>query len=201
MYKFIIPIILIGTAIAGFIMKTGPFYTDVSGLQAQVNSYNEALNNAKSLQGQRDLLTTKYNTISLENLDKLQKLLPDNVDNIRLILEIGKIAQPYGMTLSDVKYNASASTSTPGAPSGIEQGNTINNSLNNNYGSLDLEFSTQGTYGNFLSFLNDLEHNLRIVDISSIEFSSDVGSASSSQQTDTSIYKYSFKIKTYWLKN
>ena len=198
MYKLIIPIILIGTAIAGFVMKTGPYYNDISNIQTQVSSYNEALSNAKSLQGQRDLLTTKYNTINPENLDKLQKLLPDNVDNIRLILEIGEIAKPYGMVLSDVKYDASVSSNTKGVANVVAGAGQ--NNLNSNYGILDLEFSTQGTYDNFLSFLNDLEHNLRIVDISSIEFSSDTGSSTtSSQQND--IYKYSFKIKTYWLKN
>ena len=198
MYKLIIPIILIGTAIAGFVMKTGPYYNDISNIQTQVSSYNEALSNAKSLQGQRDLLTTKYNTINPENLDKLQKLLPDNVDNIRLILEIGEIAKPYGMVLSDVKYDASVSSNTKGVANVVAGAGQ--NNLNSNYGILDLEFSTQGTYDNFLSFLNDLDHNLRIVDISSIEFSSDTGSSTtSSQQND--IYKYSFKIKTYWLKN
>ena len=124
--------------------------------------------------------------------------MPDNVDNIRLILEIGEIAKPYGMVLSDVKYDASVSSNTKGVANVVAGAGQ--NNLNSNYGILDLEFSTQGTYDNFLSFLNDLEHNLRIVDISSIEFSSDTGSSTtSSQQND--IYKYSFKIKTYWLKN
>ena len=57
-----------------------------------MTSYNEALNNSKALEDKRDTLTAKYNTIDPNDLIKLQKLLPDNVDNIRLILEIGQIA-------------------------------------------------------------------------------------------------------------
>jgi hypothetical protein len=53
-------------------------------------------------------LTQKYSTIDPVNLDKLTKLLPDNVDNIRLILEIEKIASPYGMILKDVKYETAS---------------------------------------------------------------------------------------------
>ena len=55
----------------------------------------------------------------------------------------------------------------------------------------------------FLSFLKDLESNLRIVDMSSIQFSSDsnTGLNLSSSSSSTEAYKYNFKIKTYWLKN
>ena len=59
--------------------------------------------------------------------------------------------------------------------------------------------SIQGSYGNFLNFLHDLETNLRIVDISAITFSSDTFSGSGSTSPDS--YKYNFAIKTYWLKN
>ncbi len=205
MLRLIVPIILIVVAIAGFVMFASPLYQDVANLQAQVASYDEALGNAKSLESQRDNLTTKENGISLENKVKLEKFLPNNVDNIRLILEIGNIAKPYGMILGDVKYGAS-NTSTAGSQPGTTAQNISSNSLNglsnSNYGSLDLEFSTTGTYDNFLSFLNDLEHNLRIVDVSSIQFSSDSGAgATPSQGVDLNSYKYSFKIRTYWLKN
>jgi len=39
-----------------------------------------------------------------------------------------------------------------------------------------------------------------MVDISSVEFSSDTGSVSAKTKPSDS-YKYDFKIKTYWLKN
>jgi len=102
---------------------------------------------------------------------KVTKLLPDNVDNIRLVLEIGSLAAPYGMVLKDVKYSAPDNTTNtqtnnnPSAP-GAQKVNT-------DYGSSDLEFSIEGSYFNFLNFMKDLEKNLRIVDVSSISFSSE----------------------------
>ena len=90
MFRYILPIILIGIAIAGFFTFTNPFYENVLLEREQVASYNEALNNSKALEAERDKLTQKYNSFDPENLSKLQKLLPDNVDNIRLILEIEK---------------------------------------------------------------------------------------------------------------
>lgn len=198
MFRFTIPVILIGIAIAGFFAFINPLYRDILVLRTQVASYDEALNNSKALENERDKLTSKYNTIDPANLERLSKLLPNNVDNIRLILEIEKVAGPYGMVLKDVKYNT-VDTGTAEETGGITQGNEVSQVLNKDYGAWDLEFSTEGTYNNFISFIKDLESNLRIVDTSSIGFSSSTGSVSGSSASD--IYRYAFKIKTYWLKN
>lgn len=194
MFKYFLPVSLIGVAVAGFFIFTDPFYADVLSNKDQIASYNEALDNSKALEAQRDKLTQKYNSFSTDDLSKLQKLLPDNVDNIRLILEIEKIAAPYGMVLKDVKYDTTSTTA------GAQPAKTtVISSSNKDYGAWNLEFSTQGTYNNFISFLKDLESNLRIVDISSIQFSSNASSGLNPSTSNS--YKYDFKIRTYWLKN
>lgn len=203
MLRYIVPIILIVIAGAGFILFTNPIFKDISEIKNEIASYNEALNNAKSLENERDKLTKKYNAINPNDLSKLQKFLPDNVDNIRLILEIEKIASPYGMVLKDVKYDVTEKEST--IQKQIQSGAVVNPLMENEdkeYGTLDLEFSTEGKYSSFVDFVKDLESNLRIVDISSIVFSSDVNLMLGKvkvQPLDS--YKYDFKIKTYWLKN
>ncbi len=197
------PAILIGISVVVFFAFTNPIYNDIGQLRATVASYNEALGNSKELENERDKLTTKYNSIDPSNLIKIQKLLPDNIDNIRLILEIEQIALPYGMALKDVKYNATTDTgsaTTPVATMAVVQGGGAVQSAPKDYGVWDLEFSTTGTYDNFLNFLRDLESNLRIVDISSIQFASDTTSGTVASPSVQS-YQYDFKIKTYWLKN
>ena len=59
-------------------------------------------------------------------------------------------------------------------------------------------FQSNILYNNFINFTRDLESNLRIVDISSIEFLSSTSVLSGSSPDS---YKYNFKVKTYWLKN
>src|SRR3989338_2272272 len=198
MFRFIIPIILIGVSIAGVLMFTNPIYREISLLKGQVASYNQALDNSKALENERDKLTKKYNSITSENLGKLQKLLPNNVDNIRLILEIEKIASPYRMALKDIRYNPVKKEVAKIGGAVIEAGGSPE-SLSKDYGVWDLEFSTEGAYNNFVSFIKDLENNLRIVDVSSIEFSSDAGGGAN--PSSLQIYKYAFKTKTYWLKD
>ncbi|HNW71539.1 MAG TPA: hypothetical protein PKZ36_02430 [Candidatus Paceibacterota bacterium] len=202
MFRYFIPIILIGASVAGFVTFTNPTLKSISTLKNEISSYNEALTNAKALEGERDKLTKKYNSVDTANLSRLQKLLPDSVDNIRLILEIEKLASPYGMVLKDVKYESASKKDE--AKSTTNQGLQVSEGLmkddGKQYGTWELEFSTKGTYQNFVNFVKDIESNLRIVDISSVKFSSDSDlTLGKTQPTDS--YKYEFKIKTYWLKN
>lgn len=203
--RFITPIILIGMSIGIFFVFTNSIYGDISTLRVQEASYNEALNNSKALENQRDVLTAKYNAISPDDLQKLQKLVPDNIDNIRLILEIEQIAAPYKMVLKNIQYNPTSTTqsavpgavATPGSVSPVAA-----QSSGKNYGTWDLEFSTSGSYDNFLNFTRALDSNLRIVDISSVDISPSNGTTSTPGSTSSSdAYTYNFKIKTYWLEN
>jgi Tfp pilus assembly protein PilO len=209
MFRFATPIILVVIAVSGFFVFIQPTYKEITDLNTQIVSYNQALDNSRSFAEERDKLVNKNNSISLEDKSRLQKFLPDNVDNIRLILEIGNIASPYGMVLEDVKYDtltqSSTTSSTSGTPATPSTSAKTTQS-NQDYGTWNLEFSTQGTYNNFLNFVKDLESNLRIVDISSIQFSSNTGTGPTGvgvgvTPNNSNIYKYSFKIKTYWLKD
>jgi len=127
------------------------------------------------------------------------------VNNVRLILEIEQIATPYNMTLSNIQYdttdNASLSTNGVARATPVVQGGTTPTASQQDYVTFNLEFSTSGTYDNFISFTKDLESNLRIVDISSISFSSDSSIGTAIKAGSPDIYSYDFKIKTYWLKS
>ncbi len=214
--RLILPIFLILVSLGAFLFFINPTYNQIQELKTESSSYNEALSNSKKLENERDKLTAKYNAIDKNHLSKLQKLLPENVDNIRLILEIGQLAAPYGMVLKNIKYSTTADTtpssgpgaSTPGAVGSVSGQTPVAAAplgVNKSYGVWDLEFSVSGTYNNFINFTKDLENNLRIVDISSVQFSSSSGGSSTglagSSASSNDSYQYDFKIKTYWLKN
>ena len=203
MFRYLTPIILTGAAIAGFLFFTKPILGEITTIKQDVVSYNEALDNAKNLESERDKLTKKFNSIDPDNLLKLQKFLPDAVDNIRLILESEKIASPYGMVLKNISYDSQdkSTNSTSSSSTGIS-GDKIKKDTTKGYGIWNLGFSTEGSYSDFISFTKDLESNLRIVDIDSVTFSSNsAGGVSLGKVKPNDYYGYTFKIKTYWLKN
>jgi Tfp pilus assembly protein PilO len=192
--RLFIPILLIVVSVGTFILYINPAYQALGTLRTQKAEYDEALNNSKILQTIRGTLSDKYKSFDPNDLAKVSKLLPDNVDNIKLILEIQRIASTYGMTLQNVKFNTDTPSTTAVTQSGFVTSGAAQSAPKKGFGTFDLQFSTQGGYSNFVSFMSDLEKSLRIVDVKSVSFTS------TNTATGSDTYKYDFKITTYWFK-
>lgn len=197
--RFILPSILIIIAFGLFFLYTNKTYSNIRDLQKTDSSYNEALDNSKQLQAVRDELTSKYNNIPKESLDRLKKLLPSSVNNIRLILEIDDIAAARSMNITNVTYSNESISKDKNSndPKSISTPDSIAES-GKPYGTFPMEFRVEGSYENFHQFLAALEGNLRILDITGINFNSPVEILAG---TPANYYSFNFKINTYWLKN
>ena len=182
MMRFIIPSILAAAAIGLFVVYTNPHYQEVKVLQTQASQYDDALNKAKDLRATRDQLLAKKNTFSTTDMDRLQHALPDNVDNIRLIIDINNIAARHGLSLKSINIGAVSDSSS--ARSALAVG-----SSGSAVGSVTVDFTIGASYTDFLAFLHDLEYSLRIVDVESITFKPGIGSSAD----------YALTIRTYWL--
>ena len=179
MIRLVTPIILIFVAVGLFFGYIDPTYQDIKELRLEEGTFNEALNQSRELQEIRDSLLSRYNTFSQQDLDRLEKLLPDHVDNVRLILDIDSIASQYNMRTRNVTVSRTSS----------EDPNVIG-ANQSDVDSVVLSFSVAATYESFIQFLKDLESSLRIVDLVGISFSSTEGEA----------FDFNVSIKTYWLK-
>lgn len=181
--KFLTPLIFIVAGLGIFFGYIDPMYQGtIKPLQMQIDQYNSVLASSKVLLAKRDSLNAKYTAIDPNDIAKLEKMLPDTIDNIRLVIDLNSIAQRYGMSISNLNLTGADSSS-------VQQGSTIS-SGGNKYGSVTIGFTVTTTYDTFLSFLKDLEQSLRILDVTGISFSS----------TPTGLYSFSLTIKTYWLK-
>lgn len=184
--RFLIPSILLAAAIGLFALYTNNAYQGPGGvksLRAQVSAFDEALNKAKELKSRRDELISKRNTFSADDVQKLERILPDNVDNIRFVIDINGIAARHGLSLKNVGLGSVSDAKA--ARSALAVG-----SSGDPVGSAEISFSLTATYDDFLIFLQDLEHSLRIVDIEKIAFKA----ASPGDR-----YEYSLTVRTYWL--
>lgn len=180
--RLFLPIILVVAAIGLFVVYTNPTYQGTKALTTQVNAYNDALNKSQELRKVRDNLLSKRNTFSADDMQKLKEILPDNVDNIRLIIDINNIASRHGLSLGGVNLGDIAG--------GGASKNVLAGSSGGPVGTVDVGFSVTTTYDGMLSFLGDLEHSLRIVDVEKISF----GTGSSDQNA------FIIGIRTYWLR-
>lgn len=190
--KNLIATILTIAAIGLFYSYISPTYGEITDLRAEKAEYDEALNNSQKVQDARDELLGKYNSFAPDDLKRLEKLLPNYVDNIRLIIEIDSIASRYNMILKDVQVSVPAAPAgVSGTPNGILPGE---DSLP--YGTTELSFSVVGPYETYRSFIKDLEKSLRIIDITGVSFTAD------KEAKDASYDVFTFKtsLQTYWLK-
>lgn len=201
--KLILPISFLAITGILFFFIINPFYGEAKQIKADVATYNLALTNSTELQKTRDSLLGTYKNIKKEDLDRLEHFLPNNIKNIELVLEIEKIANMHGMPVKNIRFDSSKIVTTPSNDTASSD-NTV--AAENDpdkelpYGIFPVDFVVDGDYDTFLAFLKDLELNLRLVDVKSIYFSVPQAAASVGGATIPSIYSYSFKINTYWLK-
>lgn len=186
----IFSIIIIVASIASFVMIVQPQYKEIQELQAKSSELEEVLSNARRLQSLRDGLLEKRNELSDADMARLAKMVPENVDNVKLILELQSIANQYNLEIE------AASANKEGEGEGTEGESTDAEASfvdvdSRDYGIIALDFDISGDYFDFLAFLRDLEQNLRITDVRSLGFSGG----------DDGEYSFQLTLETYWLKD
>lgn len=178
MIRTILTFLFLITAVAFFFLKTQPYLDDIGNLKADKQNYDEALANSRELETLRDQLLSQYNAIPLESAERLNKLLPLNIDSGSLIGMAESRALAHGLSLKnmEVKEELTDSPTTLGMS-------------RHPYGTVALTFSLSGPYASALAFFADLEQSLRLIDVNTIGFSSG----------PTDNYEFSITAKTYYL--
>ena len=190
--RYLFLLLIIGASIITFVVVVSPRYKDITAARADIVSYQKRLDTATKLSASREDLIARYNSIAKSDLDNLKTILPDSVDNIRLIIQLDSLATKNGLSsLRGVEYTTATTASAP-KPATAAAAAAV---AQKPYEDFTVSFETTGQYKNFLSFISDLEQNLRLVDISEITFGPSSGANSSANSL-----AYKVTVKTYWLK-
>ena len=193
MNKNITALILIVLAIGLYFTYTKAEIDVVKTIQAQNDQYVSALDNAKQLIAYRDKVRTDYNNLSQDDKDRIAKMIPRTVDNIRLVIELNNIALQHNIPIKNVKASVSGGNkSTQSASTAFQsQSASLQNSISNpTVDTVNVSFSATASYADFTAFLQDIESNLRIMDVTHLTLSAN----------NTDKYDYSVELKTYWLR-
>jgi Tfp pilus assembly protein PilO len=172
--------ILIIIAIGLFYTFTSSQYAVVQNLRAEAEEYQKVLDGAEAISETNASVEDQYRKIPKAEIERLNKVLPDNIDTVRLALDLDGMAGVYGISLKKVQVDRQEEDNT-----GVI---SIGNS--NPYEKVNVTFTFISNYPNFTRFLADLEKSLRIANVRSIHF-----------QTNTvGLYEHKITIETYWLK-
>jgi hypothetical protein len=104
---------------------------------------------------------------------------------VRLIIDITNIAKAEGLTLTNISISGPDTTGGKAVAGALGPQESP-------YGTVAFSFGIATTYEKFKQFLSDLEHSLRVMDITGITF----GESSSV----TGVTVYSVQGQTYWLR-
>ena len=206
--KLFSSIIFLAISLVIFFVFIDPIYGEIKQLKADVSAYNIALSNSTELQKTRDSLINIYKEVKTEDKERLAHFLPSSIGNIDLILEIEKIANLHGMPIGNIKFDSSKNlVGNKDTTSNNSTDNIIraeNSELDNlPYGIFPMEFIIEGRYETFISFMKEVEKNLRLVDIKSVSFNvpqQSSGGDGGGISADPNVYSYTLKVETYWLK-
>lgn len=190
MNKNLTPIILIVLALGIYFTFTRGKIDELKSVQAVNAQYQQAIDNSEKLVKVRNTVLASYNAISAEDRERLEKMLPDNVDNVRLIIDATGVATRHGITVKNIKTSASSANSSTNSAVIPTNSSPTRVNVANSYDTVTLSFNVSTSYQTFIDFMKDLEASLRIMDISKITLNAN----------DNGIYDYGVEIKTYWLK-
>ena len=192
MNKNITATILTALAFGVYFTYTTVKWDEVKAVQAVNDQYSQAIANADNLITTRDKVLQAYNSLSEDDRARIDKMVPNSVDNIRLIIDINSIANRRGIVLRGINAQARMS----GAPNGQDMAGSPSGDMPNNIISaptldtVSVSFNTSTSYGNFIDFMRDLESSLRIIDLTHMTMA----------VNDKGGYDFAVQLTTYWLR-
>lgn len=161
-------------------MLIKPLYGEVKELSAEKVSFEKALSDTRQIQESRDELLSKYNTVSQENIERLDKILPSQSGAMKFILEMESIAQKNGVIMKRIDIKEQEETA--------KKDNS--GEMAKPWESVPFSAKLSGSYRSFYLFIKDLEKSLRLTDVNIVNFSSG--------QTD--FYEFVVDGSFYWKK-
>jgi len=186
--KSIIQLAIICICVAIYIFYIKPTGEDLKVLMDTKSQYDTVLASSIKLKNERDKVNAEYRTILPENIDRLNKMIPDNFNPVLFANELSFLASKYGMLVKDFKVDEAK----------VDTREAIINQIElKPYKTFTVTFRVTGAYSQFESFLADIEKSLRIIDVVGLGLRSVSGQGGGSVGNS---YEYSLEVKTYSLR-
>ncbi|OGG78521.1 hypothetical protein A3A36_00485 [Candidatus Kaiserbacteria bacterium RIFCSPLOWO2_01_FULL_52_12b] len=180
----VLPLLALFLAIGIFFVYISPMWSGtIATTKAAIKSNNEALAAAATYKARENELASAKNAMDPDNLARLSALLPDSVDNVRLILDLNALAARSGLTLSNIDVARTAADS-------VSVSDALPSTDASVVGAANLSLSAVGTYQALQTFLLGVEMSERLLDVKEIALSG----------SDTGVYTYKMTVRLYWLR-
>lgn len=169
MPKFLITIILLfGTTIVGFFYLL-PQWRNFQALREDSTALAGISEEFDALIQNRDALLNLINSVSSDNLQRIDQALPVGIRAADFLVSLESMAGKNNVVLRRVDLASSAEASPRGGqprPAGA----TVSAQKSGVINEFPVGISISGSYESFKGFLSYLEKNLRLIDVRDIAF-------------------------------
>ncbi len=179
--KPFLPILLLVLSVGMFYLYTNPRYAAIRDLLKQRSEYQTALANIEAVKQLRDSLETQYGNLSQDDINRLEKIIPQNLNTVKLSADLDAIASRRSLSLKSVRVNEQVSDNSGVAAKEDKP-----------YKTTTISFTVLGSYPNFVAMLKDMEKSLQLIDVRSISMRSGLSSAA--------IMQFDVTFQTYWIQ-
>lgn len=194
MSKVVTPILFIIIAIGLFFTYLRPAYGVLQAFQAQTDVLDSTIKESENLIQMHNDMLTQYENIDPTDHAKLKKILPDNIDVVRLIMDIDALSIKHNLVIDsfevpqirDIEQDARNSRNARQSEEELKP-----------VGSAVLSVECKGEYQDFKNFLTDIEHSLSLLDVVGLEI--EVPNILKPEVTDDNPM-YTLDLQAYWLK-
>ncbi len=210
--KLLVSLLFIGSAVLVSFFVTVPQFTctkdtcsynGIKTLKENTVAYISAVQNAQDLESRRTELGNKYNAVTPEDRQRLEDLLPNNVDNIKLVLELETLAKKHGLLIENPKLQNEVESGAPAVDHTAMPGQEIR-ALDSSalpYGAFTLDFTVKSSYENMKLLVGDIEKNLRLIEPVSITMNVPNQIPGSKDNLPPGVYDVTIRAVIYYLKN
>ncbi len=154
----------------GSVWSPGQGITELRNLEAQ---YRETVSQAADLFNKGKELRAQYESIDDMTKQKMGQMVPASIDAVRLLSEVGNIANRSGIAPTNLSYNEGV----------------LVDKLRGTY---DISFTVKTSYPKFKEFMRNYETSLRLFTLQSVSFSA--------PENPDDLISFQVKLRTYYLK-
>lgn len=185
------PIIFIVLAVGIFFLYVQPQNERFNEIKKIEQEYKMARDKANELRTKREGLQNKFKQVGIADQERLKKMLPDTIDNVRLLLDLTNIANRFGISPTAITISSGQEVGAQAAGADAEnKDQIIIDNTSTGYGTIKIGFSFVATYEDYKRFLRELELSLRLIDIKQLTV----------RTSETPLNSYSIIFETYWLR-
>lgn len=165
MLKTITPILSIILSLVIFFVYVKPTFTEIKGTKAEIDAYDKAIDQSKENTSLLTDLLAKKNAYPKEDLDRLEAIVPVEVNSVKLLADLSEIAKKHNVLFGNIVVG---DKDGQGGGKSSEESLTPSVQATLDYKDIaftDISFGIIGTYDEFKSFLFDVEQSLTLMEV------------------------------------